>query len=146
MWCLYYSSKAVKSTKVTGPFDAPDLASHILRMVPWNWQDQNKLTEAMVPQSIWEILEALECIDKAFPTDKVEEGPKTNAKSSNSSKRKMVSFDERILKKHCREKHCLLCKKHGGAHTTHNTPDCQKYNSNGTPKKSMGSQWNLSWT
>jgi hypothetical protein len=28
-------------------------------------------------------------------------------------------------------------KKHGGAHTTHNTPDCRKYDSNGTPKSSF---------
>jgi hypothetical protein len=39
----------------------------------------------------------------------------------------MVSFDEMIPKKRCREKHCLLCKKHGGAHTTHNTLDYRKY-------------------
>jgi hypothetical protein len=38
--CLYYSSKAAKSTKVVGPYDDPDMASHILRMVPRNWQDQ----------------------------------------------------------------------------------------------------------
>ena len=34
--CLYYSSKAAKSTKMVGPFDDPDLASHILGMVPRN--------------------------------------------------------------------------------------------------------------
>ena len=62
---------------------------------------------------------------------------KTTAKSSKSSKRKMVSFNERIPKKHCWEKHCLLCKKHGGTHTTHNTQDCRKYDSNGTPKKNF---------
>ena len=64
--CLYYSSKVAKSTKVVGPFDDPDLASHILRMVPWNWQDQYELTGATVPQSIRELLEALECIERAF--------------------------------------------------------------------------------
>jgi hypothetical protein len=133
--CLYYSSKAAKSTKVVGPFDDPDLASHILRMVPRNWQDQYELTGATVPQSVRELLEALQRIKRAFPTDKVGDGPKTTAKSSDSSKRKMVSFDERIPKKRRREKHCSLCKKHGGAHTTHNTPDCRKYESNGTPKK-----------
>ena len=49
----------------------------------------------------------------------------------------MVSFDEWIPKKCCQEKHCLLCKKHGGTHTTHNTLDCWKYDSNGTPKKNF---------
>jgi hypothetical protein len=35
----------------------------------------------MVPQSIRELLEALECMKWAFPTDKVGDGPKTTAKS-----------------------------------------------------------------
>ena len=100
-------------------------------MVPRNWQDQYELTGATVPQSVRELLEALGRIERAFPTDKVGDGPKTTAKSNDSSKRKMASFDERIPKKCRREKHCSLCKKHGGAHTTHNTPDCRKYDSNG---------------
>ena len=95
---LYYSSKAAKSTKVVGPFDDPDLASHILRMVPQNWQDQYELTGATVPQSVRELLEALEHIEQAFPTNKVGDGPKTTAKSNDSSKRKMISFDEKIPK------------------------------------------------
>jgi hypothetical protein len=135
--CLYYSSKAAKSTKVVGPFDDPDMASHILRMVPRNWQDQYELTGATVPQSVRELLEALERIERAFPTNTVGDGHKTTVKSGDSSKRKMVSFNERIPKKHRREKHCSLCKKHGGAHTTHNTPDCRKYESNGNPKKTF---------
>ena len=65
------------------------------------------------------------------------EGPKNAAKSSNSSKKKMVSFSERIPKRRRTEKYCSLCKKHGGAHTTHNTPDCRKYESNGTLKKNF---------
>jgi hypothetical protein len=70
MPCLYYSLKAAKSTKVAGPFDGPDLASHILRMGPRNSQDQYELTGATVPQSIRELLEALERIERAFPTNK----------------------------------------------------------------------------
>ena len=137
MTCLFYSSKAAKSTKVVGPFDDSDLASHILRMVSRNWQNKYELTGATVPQSFRELLEALERIERAFPTDKVGDGNKTAAKSSNSSKRKMVSFAERIPKKHCWEKYCLLCKKHGGTHTTHDTLDCWKYDPNGTPKKNF---------
>jgi hypothetical protein len=37
--CLYYCSQAAKYTKVVGPFDDPDIASHIHRMVSRNWQD-----------------------------------------------------------------------------------------------------------
>ncbi len=135
--CLFHSSKAAKSTKVCGPFDDADLASHILRMVPRNWQDQYELSGALVPQSVRELLEVLERIEKAYPTEKVGEGPKNAPKSSDSSKKKMVSFSERIPKRRRTEKYCSLCKKHGGAHTTHNTPDCRKYESNGTLKKNF---------
>jgi hypothetical protein len=33
----------------------------------------------------------------------------------------------RVHKKVRFEKHCNLCKKHGGAHTTHNTCDCHRF-------------------
>ncbi len=32
-------------------------------------------------------------------------------------------------------KSCALCKKHGGAHKTHNTGDCKKYDHQGNLKK-----------
>ena len=32
------------------------------------------------------------------------------------------------------EKFCQLCKEHGGAHQTHNTSECRKYEKDGTPK------------
>ncbi len=35
------------------------------------------------------------------------------------------------------EKHCKLCKKHGGAHTTHNTHDCRRFEKEGTEKSSF---------
>eukprot|EP00804_Cyclotella_cryptica_P024178 CCRYP_019497-RA/>CCRYP_019497-RA protein AED:0.44 eAED:0.44 QI:0/-1/0/1/-1/1/1/0/92 len=35
-------------------------------------------------------------------------------------------------------RHCALCKKHGGAHATHNTSDCRKYEKDGKPKKGFG--------
>eukprot|EP00804_Cyclotella_cryptica_P013956 CCRYP_002458-RA/>CCRYP_002458-RA protein AED:0.31 eAED:0.57 QI:0/0/0/1/0/0/4/0/443 len=63
---------AAKSTKVCGPFDDADLASHILRMVPRNWQDQYELSGALVPQSVRELLEVLERIEKAYPTEKAD--------------------------------------------------------------------------
>ena len=100
-----------------------DLASHILRMVPRNWQDQYELSGALVPQSVRELSDVLEHIEKGFPTNKVGEGTTGAAKSGDSAKRKMVSFSDRSPKKCRTEKHCSLCKKHGRAHTTHNTPD-----------------------
>ena len=80
--CLYYSLKAVKSMKVCGPFDDTDLESRILRKVPQSWQDQYELSGALIPQSVRELLEVLEHIKKAYPTEKVREGPKNTAKSS----------------------------------------------------------------
>ena len=73
---LFYSEHATKLTKVVEPFNDVDLASHILRIVPRHWQDQYKLTGATVPQSVCKLLEVLERIEKAFPTDKEHEGPR----------------------------------------------------------------------
>ncbi len=33
------------------------------------------------------------------------------------------------------KKCCVLCQKHGGMHTTHNTGECCKYKKDGTPKQ-----------
>jgi hypothetical protein len=66
----------------------------------------------------------------------------TKAKGS-EQKRKMESEDSRIPKKPKKvgwtKKHCVLCKKHGGAHKTHNTHDCRRCNKDGTPIKKNGS-------
>jgi hypothetical protein len=35
------------------------------------------------------------------------------------------------------DKHCKLCKKHGGAHTTHNIHDCRRYEKDGTENSSF---------
>jgi hypothetical protein len=55
---------------------------------------------------------------------------------------KMESIDSHIPKKSKKvgfsEKHCALCKKHGGPHKSHNTHDCRKYNADGTPTKRNG--------
>ena len=77
--CLLYSEHATKLTKVVQAFDDPDLVSHILRMVPRQWQDQYKLTGSTVPQSVQKLLEALEHIKKAFPTEKDHEGLKSGS-------------------------------------------------------------------
>ena len=136
--CLLHSKRTTKLTKVVEPLDDADLASHILFMVPRNWHDQYKLTGGTVPQSVHKLLEALECIEKAFLTKKNCEKPKSGAPGGGSSKKRMVSFSDQIPKKSCKyEKHCTLCKKHGGAQNTHKTGDCKKYNLGGTPKKAF---------
>jgi len=47
----------------------------------------------------------------------------------------MVSFSDRIPKKHHVDvMHCILRKKHGGAHSMHNTMECRNNEKDGTPK------------
>ena len=107
-------------------------------MVPRHWQDQYELPGGTVPQSVCKLLEALERIEKAYPTKKEREGPKANATGGGSSKKRVVSFSDRIPKKSSKEaKQCALCKKHGGAQNTHNTGDCKKYNLDSTLKKAF---------
>eukprot|EP00804_Cyclotella_cryptica_P015098 CCRYP_000665-RA/>CCRYP_000665-RA protein AED:0.26 eAED:0.72 QI:0/0/0/1/1/1/3/0/330 len=78
-------------------------------------------------------------IEKAFPTERDQSTKKGKANPSESNKRKMVSFNEPIPKKVRKTaKHCALCKKHGGAHATHNTSDCCKYEKDGKLKKGFG--------
>ena len=54
----------------------------------------------------------------------------------------MESIDSRIPKKPKKvtwsEKHCVLCKKHGGPHKSHNTHDCHRFNKDGTLIKNLG--------
>ena len=54
----------------------------------------------------------------------------------------MESIDSRIPKKPKKvgwtDKHCVLCKKHGGPFKSHNTCDCRCFNKHGTPIKNRG--------
>ena len=57
--------RATKLTKVVQALDDVNLASHILQMVPRNWQEQYKLMGGTVSQSVYKLLEVLEHIEKA---------------------------------------------------------------------------------
>ena len=57
-----------------------DLTTHILRVAPWNWQDQYDFSGATVPQRVRDLLEALEHIEKDYPTNRVLDGPINSAK------------------------------------------------------------------
>jgi hypothetical protein len=48
-------------------------------------------------------------------------------KGEKGKKRPGTNSTVRVPKKVRFEKHCDLCKKHGGAHTTHNTSDCRRF-------------------
>ena len=67
--CLYQSNQATKTTKKVGPINDANLAFHILSLCPRTWQAQYKLKADMVPQGVRDLLDDLEKIEKAFPTD-----------------------------------------------------------------------------
>ena len=126
--CLYQSSWTTPVTKKVRSIDAANLAGYILCMCPGTWQAQYKLKAKTVPQCICNLLDDLKKIKKAFLTEHNQSAKKGKTNPSKSNKRKMVLFNKPIPKKACRvTKHCALCKKHGGAHTTLNTSDCRKY-------------------
>ena len=113
--------------KKVGPIDDANLVGHILRMCPRTWQAQYELKTDTVPQGVRDLLNDLNKIKKAFQTEREHPSRKGKANPGDSGKRKMVSIHKPIPKKpHKDAKQCALCKKHGGAHATHNTSDCQK--------------------
>jgi hypothetical protein len=138
--CLYYSSNANQATKLVKPLDDADLATHLLRMCPAKWQTQYDLTEKTTPVSVRALLPILEKIENNAEHDA--KPPNVNKTKGAGEKRKMESSDSRIPKKQksvsFSEKSCALCKKHGGPHKSHNTRDCRRYKSDGTPIKRNG--------
>eukprot|EP00804_Cyclotella_cryptica_P029967 CCRYP_013431-RA/>CCRYP_013431-RA protein AED:0.38 eAED:0.38 QI:0/-1/0/1/-1/1/1/0/158 len=137
--CLYQSNRATLGTKKVGPIDNANLAGHILHMCPGTWQAQYELNANTILQCIRDLLDDLEKIEKAFPKERDQSAKKGKANYGESNKRKMLSFNKPIPKKVCKTaKHCAFCKKHGGAHATHNTSNCRKYEKNGKLKKGFG--------
>eukprot|EP00804_Cyclotella_cryptica_P022966 CCRYP_014981-RA/>CCRYP_014981-RA protein AED:0.99 eAED:1.00 QI:0/-1/0/1/-1/1/1/0/244 len=114
--CQYYSPKANQATKKVLPLDDADLATHLLRMCPAKWQTQHYLTEKTTPVSTRALLLVLENIENNAEFD-AKPSSMTEAKGADQ-KRKMESIDSCIPKKPKKvgwtDKHCVLCKKHGG--------------------------------
>lgn len=109
-------------------------------MCPAKWQTQYDLTEKTTPVNTRALLFILEKIEN---NAELEAKPPSAIKPKGAEgKRKMESIDSHIPKKAKQvgfsEKHCALCKKHGGSHKSHNTRDCRKYNADGTPTKRNG--------
>jgi hypothetical protein len=141
---LYYSPSANQVTKKVLPLDDADLAMHLLHMCPAKWQTQYDLTEKKTPVNIRALLLILEKIEN---NAEVETNPPGTIKTKGAEgKHKMKSINSCIPKKPKQvgfsDKHCALCKKHGGPHKSHSTRDCHKYNSDCTPSKRNGSTGN----
>ncbi len=94
-----------------------------------------------MPMVMCFLLTFLEAIERVCTHEKgkpdQEKSKKSSHKSKKGKKRPGTSPTARVPKKVRFEKHCDLCKKHGGAHTTHNTGECHKYENDGTEKSSF---------
>ena len=138
--CLYYSPSANQATKQVLPLDNADLTTHLLHTCPAKWQTQYDLMEKTTPVNTRALLLILEKIENNV---EVETKPPSMIKSKGAEgKRKMESINSHIPKKSKQvgfsDKHCALCKKHGGPYTSQNTRDHRKFYLNGTPIKSNG--------
>jgi hypothetical protein len=148
--CLYNSPHASPVTSSVMPFDDAELATLLLRMCPDTWQNSYELTQDTVPQSLRKLLSVLENIEKCensaggpslAPLPTANGKYKPNGRFDKSGKRVRPNSDaDRIPKKARSEKYCALCKKYGGAHTTHDTGSCSKFEKDGKEKAGWGSK------
>jgi hypothetical protein len=144
MPCFYYSPNANASTKPENVlFMEAELGAHVLCMCPLLWQDQYNMNEkGMTPMDMHlhlTSLEAIECICtyEKGKLDNFEKSNKSSNKGKKGKKRPGTNSTVRVPKKVRFEKHYNLCKKHGGAHTTHNTSDCHRFEKGGKEKSSF---------
>jgi hypothetical protein len=134
MPCFYYSPNANASTKTENvPFTEAELGAHVLRICPIQWQDQYNMNEKgmmlMDVHSLLTLLEAIKrvCTYEKGKLDSYKKSKKSCNKGEKGKKRPGTNFPARVPKKVRFEKHCNLCKKYGGSHTTHNTRDCCRF-------------------
>jgi hypothetical protein len=138
MPCFYYSLHANASTKPeNAPFMEAELGAHVLRMCPFQWQDQyNMNKKGMTPMDmhlLLTLLDAIECIC-TYEKGKSELSTKSSHNSEKGKKCPGTNSTARVPKKVQFEKNCDLCKKHGGAYTMHNTHDCRRFKKDGKEK------------
>jgi hypothetical protein len=134
MPCFYYSPNANASTKPENIlFTEAELRAHVLHMCPLPWQDQYNMNEkGMTPMDLCLLLTLLEAIERVCTyengkLDTFEKSDKSSNKGKKGKKCPGTNSTVQVPKKVRFEKHCNLCKKHGGAHTTHNTSDCRRF-------------------
>jgi hypothetical protein len=76
--------------------------------------------------SLLTLLEVIKCIG-TYKKGKSESSEKSSNKGEKGKKRPGTNSTAGVPKKVGFEKNCDLCKKHGGAYTTHNTCDCRRF-------------------
>jgi hypothetical protein len=79
-----------------------------------------------MPIDMRSLLTSLEAIKRVCTHEKakLESSQKASHKGKKGKKHSCTKSTARVPKKVCFEKHCNLCKRHGGTYTTHNTRDC----------------------
>jgi hypothetical protein len=134
MLYFYYSLNANASTKPKNVrFKKAELGSHVLHMCPIQWKDQyNMNKKGMMPMDMRLLLTLLEAIKRicTYKKGKSESSEKSPNKGKKGKKCPGTNSTARISKKVHFEKHCNLCKKHGGGYTMHNTCDCCRFKKN----------------
>ncbi len=129
MLCFYNSPSFNTTAKPENiPFTEAEIGSHILKTCPIQWQGQYYVREIdMMPMDLLLLLTSHEAMERVCTQEKAmtEFSKKASHKGKNGKKQPGTKPTARVPKKACTHKeHCGLCKKHGGAHTTHNTKDC----------------------
>jgi hypothetical protein len=144
MPCFYHSPNANASTKPENiPFTEAELGAHVLHMCPLPWQDQYNMNKKgmtlMDMHSLLTLLEAIKhvCTYEKGKLDTFKKFVKSSNKGKKGKKCPGTNSTVWVPKKVRFEKHCDLCKKHGGAHTTHNTSDCCRFEKDGKEKSSF---------
>jgi hypothetical protein len=141
MLCFYYSPNMNASTKPENVlFTEAELGSHVLRMYPIQWQDQyNMNKKGITPMDMRLLLTTLAAIKHVYTYKmaKPESSEKVSNKGKKGKKCPGTNSTARIPKKAHFEKHCNLCKKHGGAYTMHNTCDCCRFEKDGKEKSNF---------
>jgi hypothetical protein len=117
-------------TLVNVPFTKADMASHVLLMFPNQWQDHYNLhKKSMTPMDMHSLLTSLEAIECVCTQEKANasSGGRASQKKKTGTKPPSIGGMKQVPIKVNFERNCDLCKKHGGAHTAHNTKDCCRY-------------------
>jgi hypothetical protein len=131
MQFFYHSPNANASTKPNNvPFtEEAELGSH-MRGCPIQRQDQyNMNKKGMMPMDMHLLLTSLEAIEHVCTREKAKSEifEKVSPTDEKGKTRPGTYSMARVPKKVCFKKHCDLCKRHGGAYTTHNTRDCHRF-------------------
>jgi hypothetical protein len=95
--------------------------------------------KGMTPMDMHLLLTLLEAIERVstYKKGKSESSEKSSHKSEKGKKRPGTKATVRVPKKVYFEKHCNLCKKHGGAYTMHNTRECCRFEKDAKEKSNF---------